>query len=197
VTTARQAAANRRNAHASTGPRSQAGRRRAAGNARRHGVTAPLHDAEVRAALDALVERLGTASTDVSAEARAALLDWARAEAACARVRAAEHLVLARHEARLAAPGDGSARRAAEAADLLAAFQSDGVDPDLLRGLEPPEAREARELSLFLRYRSAAEITRRRARHRFAALQAASETDAAMGARPMEKSETNPNSSSG
>ena len=41
MTTERQSAANRRNAKASTGPRTAAGKRKVAQNARRHGLTAP------------------------------------------------------------------------------------------------------------------------------------------------------------
>ncbi len=42
MTTQRQLKANRANAKKSTGPRSAAGRARTSGNARRHGLTAPL-----------------------------------------------------------------------------------------------------------------------------------------------------------
>ena len=195
MTTARQAAANRRNAHASTGPRSQAGRRRAAGNARRHGLTAPIPDAEVRGEVEDLVERLGIPATGLSAEARAALLDWARAEVACERARTVERLALTHHEARLAAPGNVSRRRAAEATALIGAFEAEGVDPDLLRGLMPADAREVHDLSLALRYRIAAERARRRARRLFAAVHAASAAGAAAPGQPGKNFETNPNSS--
>jgi len=42
MTSAMKRRANRQNAHASTGPRSQTGKARAAGNARRHGLAIPL-----------------------------------------------------------------------------------------------------------------------------------------------------------
>src|SRR5271168_3316780 len=42
MTTPRQFKANQDNARASTGPRSKAGKARAAGNARRHGLTVPI-----------------------------------------------------------------------------------------------------------------------------------------------------------
>ncbi len=42
MTTEKKRRSNRRNAQASTGPRSQAGKARAAGNARRHGLAIPL-----------------------------------------------------------------------------------------------------------------------------------------------------------
>ena len=53
----RQVAANRRNAHRSTGPRSRAGKRRSSGNALRHGLSGRLGD-HAGAQVDALAHLL-------------------------------------------------------------------------------------------------------------------------------------------
>ncbi|WP_371039293.1 hypothetical protein [Rhodosalinus sp. FB01] len=192
MTTARQMAANRRNAQASTGPRSAAGRRRSSGNARRHGLTAPITEPEVQAMAAGLRARLGMAEARFSAEAHAALLTWARAEVACARARDAELAMLVRHDATAEGPDAARPRRDADVLALLEAFRADGVDPRLLRGLAPAAVEDGRALSRTLRYRNAAETARRVARRAFAALHPIQRPDRGRDASDGATSETNP-----
>jgi len=86
MATERQIAANRRNANRSTGPRSRAGRKRAAGNATVHGLTANLLS---NATLAEQVEKL---AREIAGSFEDAILlqyprDVARAEIDLARVR--------------------------------------------------------------------------------------------------------------
>src|SRR2546421_474456 len=75
----RQIAANRRNAQNSTGPRTAAGKARAADNARRHGLRTPIATDQVLAPQVEPLARAITAGDD-----RPAVMAWARlvAEAA-------------------------------------------------------------------------------------------------------------------
>jgi HAMP domain-containing protein len=67
VTSARQRDANRRNARSSTGPRTSAGKARAAQNARRHGLSLPTrYDPSRRDEVEALARAI--AGADVDAE---------------------------------------------------------------------------------------------------------------------------------
>jgi hypothetical protein len=63
MTNERQAAANRRNARKSTGPRSAAGKRRASHNSYRHGLTA-VSNAERRRHLERLARKIAGRSAD-------------------------------------------------------------------------------------------------------------------------------------
>ena len=58
MATQKQIEANRRNARKSTGPRSASGKKRASGNAYRHGLSRPMLGAEHRRAVEALASRI-------------------------------------------------------------------------------------------------------------------------------------------
>ncbi|WP_439393043.1 hypothetical protein ACRQ5Q_27620 [Bradyrhizobium sp. PMVTL-01] len=75
MTTERQIAANRRNAHRSTGPKTSAGKRRASGNAYRHGLSVGFDDWCDSDAAKLLLRHLVGDSTDeyVRHAARAAV----------------------------------------------------------------------------------------------------------------------------
>jgi hypothetical protein len=60
----RQIAANRKNALKSTGPRTNAGKQRAAKNARRHGLSIPIDEGENARAIESLARRLVEGITD-------------------------------------------------------------------------------------------------------------------------------------
>jgi len=175
MTSPLQQAANRENALRSTGPRSEAGRRRVARNAQRHGLSASIPDAVVQGAFVDILARDGVAVADLSACEQAAAVAMAHAEVACRRVRVAERAVLVRHEEADAEPDGGRApsgyrsQRDAELTALLAGFRAEGVDPRLLGDLQPAVEREAEALLAMLRYRDRAETARRKARRAWAA----------------------------
>ena len=85
VASARQIAANRKNARKSTGPRTSAGKQRACRNAYRHGLSIQTDDGESCDAVESLVRRIAPGSTDQD------LLHWAavaaRARLELARIR--------------------------------------------------------------------------------------------------------------
>jgi hypothetical protein len=83
MASARQIAANRKNARKSTGPRTPAGKQRACRNAYRHGLSIQTDDGESCDAVESLVRRMAPGSTDQD------LLHWAA-------VAAGAHLELAR-----------------------------------------------------------------------------------------------------
>ncbi len=83
MASARQIAANRKNARKSTGPRTRAGKQRACRNAYRHGLSIQTDDGESCDAVKSLVRRMAPGSTDQD------LLKWAA-------VAARAHLELAR-----------------------------------------------------------------------------------------------------
>ena len=83
MASARQIAANRKNARKSTGPRTRAGKQRACRNAYRHGLSIQTDDGESCDAVESLVRRIAPGSTDQD------LLHWAA-------VAARAHLELAR-----------------------------------------------------------------------------------------------------
>jgi hypothetical protein len=119
VASERQIAANRRNAHKSTGPRSGAGKRRASRNAYRHGLTLSITSSAAFAKqLDKLARKIAgdTADEIILERARAA----AQAELDLARVR----------RAKVGAFGDLDAPQAfssvTQASRLLNAFERDG-----------------------------------------------------------------------
>ena len=66
MVTARQIAANRRNAHRSTGPRSRAGRKRSSRNSFRHGLAAGvITNAERIKHIERLARKIAGATTDI------------------------------------------------------------------------------------------------------------------------------------
>jgi len=83
MASARQIAANRKNARKSTGPRTRAGKQRACRNAYRHGLTIQTDNGESCDVVESLVQRMAPGSTDQD------LLHWAA-------VAAGAHLELAR-----------------------------------------------------------------------------------------------------
>ena len=83
MATDKQVAANRANARKSTGPRTEAGRRRAAQNALRHGLSIPLErDPAVRERTlhlaDSILREHGNAASEQALELAAAQLDLER-----------------------------------------------------------------------------------------------------------------------
>jgi hypothetical protein len=94
----RQIAANRRNARKSTGPRSGAGKKRASGNAYRHGLTLSITSGAAAAKqLDKLVRKIVGNSEDAILLERARAL--AQAELELARVRRAKVALIERASA--------------------------------------------------------------------------------------------------
>jgi hypothetical protein len=90
--TARQIAANRANARASTGPKTPAGRARAAANARRHGLSLSAlanarRPAEVETLAQTIVTDVGGGNTDLLPQARTI----AEVQLDLARIRQARH----------------------------------------------------------------------------------------------------------
>jgi hypothetical protein len=85
MASARQIAANRKNARKSTGPRTRAGKQRASRNAYRHGLSIQTDDGESCDAVESLVQRIAPGSTDQD------LVQWAavaaRADLELARIR--------------------------------------------------------------------------------------------------------------
>jgi hypothetical protein len=94
----RQIAANRRNARKSTGPRSGAGKKRASGNAYRHGLTMSITSTAAYAKqLDNLVRKIAGDTEDAIILERARAV--AQAELDLARVRQAKVAVIERASA--------------------------------------------------------------------------------------------------
>src|SRR5262249_16224808 len=95
VTSARQIAANRRNARACTGPRTSSGKARASRNALRHGLTRSVrHDPQLARKIDALARTI--AGREANAERREGADRIAAAEIELMRVRQARSELLAR-----------------------------------------------------------------------------------------------------
>jgi hypothetical protein len=94
MTSARKIEANRRNAKASTGPRTTWGKARASQNARRHGLSLPILEDSVEA--ENLARELAgeRASTEILVQARRV----AAAQIDLVRIRQARHDLLARSE---------------------------------------------------------------------------------------------------
>jgi hypothetical protein len=94
----RQIAANRRNAHKSTGPRSGAGKKRASGNAYRHGLSLNVTStAAIAKQLDKLVRKIAGNTEDPILLERARAI--AQAELEFARVRRAKVALIERASA--------------------------------------------------------------------------------------------------
>ncbi len=91
MTSDRQLAANRANARRSTGPKTAAGKMRSAGNARRHGLTAPLETSALRAWYRLILADPSASPDPLERDPRRrAARDLAEAEAQLQRVRLAE-----------------------------------------------------------------------------------------------------------
>ena len=91
MTSGRQLAANRANARRSTGPKTAAGKVRSAGNARRHGLTAPLEVGALRAWYRLILADPSASPDPLERDpCRRAARDLAEAEAQLQRVRLAE-----------------------------------------------------------------------------------------------------------
>jgi hypothetical protein len=140
VTASRRAAANRRNARASTGPRTAAGKARASRNARRHGLAAGLpDDPETEVDIAALAAAfLGTAPMPLAAMARAR--EAAEAELRLCQVRAVRvRLIDDAFAGRDTYPGQdpvGDASRLK--AEIAALFHKVSPLIGLARGIVPP-----------------------------------------------------------
>jgi hypothetical protein len=88
MTSSARTVANRRNARASTGPRSVSGKARSARNARRHGLAIPIRsDPAIAAEVEALAQVI--AGKGANARRLALARDIAEAQADVVRVRAA------------------------------------------------------------------------------------------------------------
>lgn len=119
MTSRRVAAANRRNARLSTGPRTATGKRSAALNALRHGLSAvaftdPVPGTEVAE----LAERIANGSTDPGVRARAC--DVAEAQVDVERVRYARYAVIARPVIAASGTRPRSGRLRAQLRELVA-----------------------------------------------------------------------------
>ena len=168
MTTARQRAANRRNALLSTGPRSRAGRRRSAANATRHGLdTRPSTD-EVRAATASALALLGCTAASLSEGERVAADGLARAAIFRARVREAEQAYLAAFDTENPLEGYGRAAADRQITRILTAFLDEGVEPRIVKALGRAAQPQTEELALLLRYRNRAENGWRRALRQWA-----------------------------
>lgn len=157
VPTRRATEARRQNGAKSPGPRSAAGRRRVAGNARRHGLTAPLDDPD--GILNRYRALTGKPNATLPLEGPDALsraaLDLARAEAELARVRSVLALIDREIETQIGAlyPPEGLEPPGTPGAPSVA----------LLLALEQLERR-----GRLMRYLRAAERAQERARRRYA-----------------------------
>ena len=95
MTSGRQLAANRANARRSTGPKTAAGKARSAGNARRHGLTAPPEMGALRAWYRLILADPGASPDPLERDPRRrAARNLAEAEAQLQRVRLAEEQYL-------------------------------------------------------------------------------------------------------
>src|SRR5262245_27294725 len=95
MTTPRQFKANQENARASTGPRTKAGRARAARNARRHGLSVAIAcEPALAEEAEALARRIAGAGAPPGAIAKARA--FAEAQIDLDRIRRVRHHVLAR-----------------------------------------------------------------------------------------------------
>jgi hypothetical protein len=105
MATADQIAANRRNARRSTGPRTAAGKRKAAVNSLTHGVTVSLH---ADPAAGAVARRIASflAGSDASAARLARVMPVAEAEAELLRIRNARAALINLASARLPEDSD-------------------------------------------------------------------------------------------
>jgi len=112
---AERIAANRRNARASTGPRTAAGKRRVAANALRHGLAASVRDS----ALTAMAARIAAALTgpESSPRRRALIAPIAEAQADIWRARNARAALI--NLAAASIPGDEEHREAKAIAQVL------------------------------------------------------------------------------
>lgn len=163
MTGARQRAANRRNSARSTGPRSEAGCRRVAANATRHGLDARLSREELDTALGDILARLGRTAESLTREERPAAEALASAALVRARVRKREHALLGALDDESAWGPDNAAANEREIEAILTEFRNDGVDARHLRGFSGAPQREVEALHRLLRYRSRAETVWRKA----------------------------------
>lgn len=170
----RRIAANRRNARRSTGPKTAEGRRRASGNARRHGLTTALSPDRVQHHLGVILEGLPADGRLLSGEGLGLAHALADAEAQLERVKEADARLL---EALLEAPRREEPLEPVPEQGADGARAGDDVDPDdevsprTCGGGDARRGRRARTcqsndeeaLRCLLRYRKEAENRRHRA----------------------------------
>lgn len=138
----RRLAANRANARSSTGPRTDAGKRRSARNAQKHGLSVPASLLPAMAAeIEACAARL--ASPGASGDAREAAREAAAARLDLARVRATRATILAAIEKLLDEPEPGEGDQ--WTARLMAGLIEDG-DGTFGKVMPAAEKRQGREL---------------------------------------------------
>ena len=117
-------AANRANAQRSTGPRSDAGKRKASGNAYRHGLSIPIHfEGEMPARYEAIAAALAAGRAERAAEARVA----AELRFNLDRIRAATQDMLNERIAQLVPSADPTSIDVAEAQAVAELAPSFGV----------------------------------------------------------------------
>jgi hypothetical protein len=169
MASARQVAANRRNAQKSTGPRTEAGKRRASRNACRHGLAAAIGGSGTFATpIEALAHDIATAATGSAlAASDPEILTFARiaaqADRDLARIRGAKTACI--NALLTAVTGQTTAVSPSAAADLIALPTSDqrllgcshAPARSTLLSSEPSHLTEAmrrsvRELSMLSRY---------------------------------------------
>ena len=141
MTSLRQRAANRRNAQLSTGPRTKAGLKRAAANALKHGLNAPIDSSFWVDHLEGLSALLQSEGLDPSAahEIAIRLIEFER-NLAYQRQRFLDEVVGKPIITNVCAEAQGDL----DAADLVANFRAQGLEAQLFDGLSKREARELR-----------------------------------------------------
>ena len=176
MTSRRQLAANRANARRSTGPKTAAGKVRSAGNARRHGLTAPPEMGALRAWYRLILADPSASPDPLERDPRRrAARDLAEAEAQLQRVRLAEEQVLLNPEGDLSRgerdmiDAEGILLAGAEYSgwDRRGRWLMDRVSKMMRRETERRQKSQERLGRTLTRYRGEAEARRRKALRRW------------------------------
>ena len=161
MTTERQRAANRANARKSTGPKTEAGNKRSAGNAQRHGLTGVLPQEQVLAWYRLILDDAQAEPDPFEADPeRRAAYSLAEAEAHLARVRQAEQALLFEHSYPEPLNVDATPYPAGMTMDRETVGLMASVEAQLSQG-------RTRQLRTLARYRAEAEAQRSKALRAF------------------------------